>query len=1657
MTDLSAAAEREVEQPAQAVLDQAQSIRNRTDDDVLTPCRTEIERIRNLSTSADRLPEYHSLASGAHPLAVLVHIVKDLIAIPDDELTILRAQIADAFGADVATYATRGQLELLPHPPVPPSPPTPDRPDPAPPTPPTPTPPPAPPPGVPEDQATDSTDPKPTRVQNAITSALHRGLFGLAYHLADVAPKLQPTASAVALVATNYVTDDLLTASDVLPHAQSHMTEVSSWKRGDITTDDLASAALSATACLAPAGLLPAGPPSQLLESLATFLDPLPSLRILVKTVADVSMHGLYRPFETSPDRATPEHWTNTLEQLQRDSQQWISAERSSKLPFQPATAVWHRILDTWQTQRCASIGHLFDLWASAEPATIDSDAIATIVDHWRENAVSEIDRIDRSIRRLARRHPIQGTARRRLLNKVGDAIDFADCLRKLLDTRPAVHDHFHTSQLTRLRQVIRNNGPKALEELQQLDAPLPEIARLLTQRYFARFDHGDPGNQSPARRLPELLHGDLYADPSVCFDDNGSPILDSITLDGLLRLAEEDDSEYRTSLLSGILERAHRGDLHEADNALDVATRAGRFDEHAADDASRQIDAARMTLGVRLRERVHDVTRRLDQACLSGVLTQDDFELLCDELPSPDLTDDGSIPPRLASLDRIDAYIDGVEQKLQTDMRQRLNTLKHGSPDHHQRVDSAISKRSFQVAEDYLERLESGDPLPNTTPHDPRPFDAFFPTFVEEYAAFTGDTPAVATQLVRAVRTLDATGPVDARDLSNAAATEGARLLEAWFSLRDRWTPAGLKRGSVPGEKLNRITTTLRTLLNALGFSETRVQFNKESTTSGAAVFDLRVHFEPNARIAQLPVFGSRAAGQYRLLVVPSRSTHEAIIAHLAKWSGDDRSPNIAVFLNPLDVHERRELASELRSGSYHPTLVLDEALAVFLAIRSSRRLAAFFDCASAFAVARPFDPDAPSVPQEMFFGREAARGRILAMHGDKAHLVYGGRRLGKTALLLDIEREYKSLLPDKLIMYLSLKRTGIGPDRPTDELWKEFGKRLAKHDVVRSHTSRHDSIGKGVQQWLEGNNQRRILFLVDEADAFLEAECKSDNGSNYRVLEQIKHVMDVTQQRFKVVFAGLHNVQRAARDPNTPFAQLGEPVQIGPMWPDTDRSAIENLIRRPLETLGYRFISTDDVVRIAAETNYYPALAQQFCKDLLRELRTNGSAADVSGPPYDIRSEAVDRVFSSRETRDRIRNLFSWTIELDTRYEFLTYLIARKSFGPDDMRPQPVSVDDIRTTALGEWRHGFEADPSFAGFETLLEEMVGLGILRTSPEGGFAIRSRNLRTLLGSDGDIQRRFEDAKQKLPPPIFEGSNFRFTLADGRLSALTARQEKKILSRRSAVALIFGTRLAGVDKIEESLRRADRRDDVRVVLHEDRMVDGSAALMERLREVAAGRRSGINLVLVDARGGWDCRVIEDALAFVDKLEAVDRIIRPVFVGGAAEAWTWLEAPPSPRRTSAELCSVWLGPCTRNFARVWLSERDAQKAYALFGKPDDRSAALWAALVEAAAGSSQLDGIDQAIAATLEKDGLVSDILDVPQAAAVLKGFALFADPGEAVDADNIAYVAEAVDGDFAPEQVPLTLDWATRLGILSIDDGYRLDATYAEGLRKVFET
>ncbi len=1474
------------------------------------------------------------------------------------------------------------------------------------------------------------------RIEDAIATAIKRGHLGLAYHLAHAAPDASPSANTVKLVACNYVTDEHAPIGAELSGLAAELLE-----EVETADDDGADhpcrrshAILTTCAALAPALTVPGGPVAQLLSLLEPRLGDMSSLRALARTAADVSMKGIHLPITLLREEDSLEEWQKRESDLRNKTKTWITNERQSKIRFHAATIVWRRILEEWEHDQRSSLGYMFSL-LSPQVEEIDTDRIARISEYWRDYGDKEIDRIDRENRNSALTNRIDGPARLDLRKKVTQALTFSDLWLALIRERPDTRPLFHKKQAGVLRIAVNDHARQALKEIEETKTPVKHGAGELLRRYTVLFKRTDGDTDKPSVNLTDLLYGDLLADPNIIFDKAGQPS-DSplgVDVDVLWDLMTCDAPDFAQAAV----ERARRGDFLGAEATIDFAQRTGRVDNGSADQSRIVIEEERVRIQENLKVKIKETTDRLDATYAAGALTLETYQQQHDRIPNTDFSETDMFIPLFSLLDQVDKEISDAQEDRGKEIRKLLGDLPNLSQDQRERIELAVKDHRFPIAEDYIERIKRGDELPPLKPRRDRPFDQFFPDFVEKYINdIEGDG---ITHVRRVVEKREAMGFIDASQLSGDASRDGVGVLDAWITLREGQTSAG----------------ALKNLMSAIGFVRAKVRGSDDKTPGGERVFTLEAAPVADRGIARLPDFGSRAGGRYRLFTVRRRATEEAILRETQKRNVAGRSPNIVIFLGALDVGSRRVLAREFGSGEYHPTIVLDEALVIFLAAWPEDRLDAFFDCASAFAFSQPFDPDAAEVPPEMFFGRGDARKAILSTSGDMAHFVYGGRRLGKTALLADIAREYRikrskeSDEPKELVLLINLKGSGIGENRPTEDLWPLFAEHLTEHRILQPRTVRHESIQKNVIRWLEEKPDRRILLLVDEADAFLDAEHRSKQ--NYRVLEQIKRLMEETQRRFKVVFAGLHNVQRAARDPNTPFAHLGEAIRIGPMLPETDGDEIQHLIRRPLEALGYRFVSNDSIIRVAAETNYYPALVQQFCKELLKTLREDVDVRGESGPPYQVHPDMVDRVFNARETRDRIRNLFSWTIQLDPRYEFLTYLIARQSFDNEDARPRAVPISDIRDAALNEWREGFASDSSFWMFEVLLEEMVGLGILREASDKKYAVRTRNLRMLLGNDDEIERRFADAKSKMAPAVFDPAQFRNTLGDDTPSSLTANQEYRLLSGRRAVGLVFGTRLAGLDRVRDSLDQAAERWDGSLHVKEVE----PATLQHELDRVSRTRQ-GTHVVLVDMRDAWDPRVVNDALAFVEKRDFQNRIVRPVFLCGPKVAWNWLNEPPLTRK-DVELQDIWLGPCARDFIRTWLTEREA-RAFSSLENPDQPIDLPWPAVAGTAARKKQLKSMNEAIDATLTDDGdnhSVSDVLISESMNTALRLLSTF--PDASMTADILSDLSQDGSAHMSPEEVVNFFGWADRLGIIYREEhGYRLDSTYAAGLQRIFE-
>ena len=110
-----------------------------------------------------------------------------------------------------------------------------------------------------------------------------------------------------------------------------------------------------------------------------------------------------------------------------------------------------------------------------------------------------------------------------------------------------------------------------------------------------------------------------------------------------------------------------------------------------------------------------------------------------------------------------------------------------------------------------------------------------------------------------------------------------------------------------------------------------------------------------------------------------------------------------VVLYLNALTEAERHDIRSECWANDLTIPIV-DEVLLAFLARCEGDRFRPFLEVSLPFTAANPYNPETAGwgsrVAPEMFYGREQLAREIEAMR-DGTSLIFGGRQLGKTALL--------------------------------------------------------------------------------------------------------------------------------------------------------------------------------------------------------------------------------------------------------------------------------------------------------------------------------------------------------------------------------------------------------------------------------------------------------------------------------------------------------------------------------------------------------------------------------------------------------------------------------------------------------------------------------
>lgn len=658
--------------------------------------------------------------------------------------------------------------------------------------------------------------------------------------------------------------------------------------------------------------------------------------------------------------------------------------------------------------------------------------------------------------------------------------------------------------------------------------------------------------------------------------------------------------------------------------------------------------------------------------------------------------------------------------------------------------------------------------------------------------------------RLQNTVRKTYSWGGFNFNKVPGAIGNDRARLIGLWYKVKG--VLQNLKHAHIleGGD----VYDYLEDILGLLGWDKISLQNRKycEDGSRRYIQFDMYFNMTYSRDKCPIPLFGSNSDGRIRMLCIYGNTFAPDNLYHLFETT-NEKIPMIILFFGVMTRMRRLELYHLALEKQASFLVVDDIVLSSICERRDALLLRWMYTLTVPFSVQTMYTSSLGVVHPEMFYGRLTAKEQ-LGIHGAVC-AVYGGRQLGKTALLKNIEYESHRPNVGHYVYYIKLP---TAPVSAPERLLTAYILNTLKADIEilnRSHSG-IEPLLNDIKSWLLKDQTRRLLLLLDEADQFL----LSDSTLGFRITGCINNLMTTTNMRFKVVFAGLHNVYRMITSPNHPLAHHGKPISIGPLMADELQHAI-NLIRQPFEIMGYRFESLDLIIQILAETNYYPSLIQLFCMKLHEYLLSTEVLNSRSGIlPVTIRLKDINAVLDDLALKESISDRFMWTLELDYRYKAIALSIALDAGSSvhSDSLNNIVDGYDLHwiSSAVEQWSDLFGRMPSMDEIRGLCDELVQLGILRSVSGDSYTLRTVNILNMLGTPENILSKMIELEQKqydyqamFSAGLYRGL-FRNRELLGKCYPLT-HQQIHTLFDNGGVKLILGNDALGLDLVETCLK------------------------------------------------------------------------------------------------------------------------------------------------------------------------------------------------------------------------------------------------------------
>lgn len=1309
--------------------------------------------------------------------------------------------------------------------------------------------------------------------------------------------------------------------------------------------------------------------------------------------------------------------WTEQMASHERKVNNWRSIAGGATFLFQPATAVWNQ-------------------WLAADGILSQLAGLVSITDIANEARVRELIEIlseRKSVEGLAEktRHQIRGRrgqsitgrALSQLEGRLAEPIQLANDWLQIINTKPG-SGGFLEKGVKRLRDDMKSRLPPARNAIQKLGSDQPDIALKsalrCTQKVIESLEaillRDGPIDEEIAINPVRALSDDLLLVPGLIVDEQGGIEAPTDPADALALLTDPD--AHAKTLAAAFEIRLTNRDLYGA-NA--ICTGMADEGDPSEDDCRGRLQKAVADSGRTSLRKLDELTKKLEQAFIVGEVsdneradTTDQIREMRRQLARPDQILMATRSVSMIENEVTPRFNRGI-QKVKAELNEHL---PRDDAREQESVERALAEGDLTTLLEQRDCVKTGQPLLSPEAGQRLRFLEFLEVaklLSDKLAGEAGPTPK---KIFQAVEQREDMFGIKFSSLSITQAQRAAGLLNTWYLMT--------RADKADPDLVSHFFTDL-------GFTLAEKAIRMRTDTS------LSMQTEPLRARELCPAhsFGSAAGGRYEIVMNRGVSASESIVQAI------DANPNSRTFVlyfGKLTLSDREWLRrwSIIQSAQF---VTIDETLVLYLASLPDGTLRALFDCTLPFTCVEPFFTAPGLVPPESFFGRESERRTILERYG--SCFVYGGRQLGKTALLHAAEAAFHNPEGRQIAQYLDLKVHDIGVAVDADNIWQLLWTTFGRVGVVpadrampQGRDSLVEALADSIGNWVNKDDDSRILLLLDEADAFLTADLRND----FRVSTRLKGLMDQTKRKFKVVLCGLHNVLRNTERANHPLAHFGEPVCVGPLLSNGDLEQARALIRDPLAAVGYTFENANLLTQILVWTNYYPSLIQLYGEALLRYLR------HASGRkfPRPISSDDIQAVSDRDQFRDYIRDRFLLTLQLDPRYEVIAYAMAADLLdGSSDRFSKNLQSSRILELAREAWPQGFNL--SQREFDTLLQEMSGLGVLRQRPSdigiSSYVFRNPNVLLLLGNTEEVWEVL--CRDRVMPNVFEASEFHGQVGGSPQSAqrtpLTYEQEA-LLKRGGRVTVLCGTPAGNIRAVEDFLTQRMEGGRVREL---DSCVDDTK-LRKQLTALRPSQDS-YNICLVHHEDPWTVRWLERALSVLKEIRR-GAFLRVVFVADAEQLWRFVAELPDEYIGESNSLFDWVGvkPWSVAFLRRWCSDQNLHEA-------TDKAKELfeitggWPSLLEHYADSSVLTWKykKQALEEHIERnrDELLKSLGLGSEAARreiiTLRGYGILT-PHEV---DEIAESLDEEGNDTPPSSVlRRRLCWASQLGLVQTGGG-----------------